>query len=323
LSFRTGPLALALTLLASTAHAQDALGAAGERDESEARVAHLAREPRVDAEARATRPAREQRKHKHVDRARRAARTPAVSPQYEELKRSWHSPWAEAEPATAAADAPPALVLHPVGKTPKPYVLMPNSDQGGFEAEQLAVAAQAFESWEGGPAVSQRLLDLVYHAAQHFQVWHVHLVSGVRHDRGGSRHSHGLAADIVLPGVEDEELAHYFRAQGFVGVGVYTRSGFVHLDVRDKSFFWIDPSPPDRHLKIRPVRADEARLADEAALARGSDTFVNPPKLQKALHVRAKRKREQRARQQLAGERSARPATRASKDLTPANPAAL
>jgi hypothetical protein len=104
-----------------------------------------------------------------------------------------------------------------------------------------------------------------------------------------------------------------------VGVGVYTRSGFVHVDVRDRSFFWIDPSPPDRHLKIRPVRADEARLADEAALARGSDNFVNPPKLQKALYVRAKRKREQRARQQAPGERAAR----ASKDVSPANPAAL
>jgi hypothetical protein len=74
-------------------------------------------------------------------------------------------------------------------------------------------------------------------------------------------------------------------------VGVYTRSGFVHVDVRDRSFFWLDPSPPDKHLKIQAVRAEEAKAADDAALARGQDSFVNPPKLQKALHVREKLKR--------------------------------
>jgi hypothetical protein len=319
---RCGSFALALTL-ASAAQADDTLDSVSEllRGQSSATPAlHAARASRADADPdRALRPARERRhKHSRADRPRREPRTPAVSPQYEELKRSWHAPWAETENA-GETGAPPALVLHPVAKNSIPVVLPPHGAEGGFAPEQLAMAAEAFGSWPGGPEVSQRLLDLVYHAAQHFQVWHVHLVSGIRHDRGGSRHSHGLAADIVLPGVEDEELAHYFRAQGFVGVGVYTRSGFVHLDVRDRSFFWIDPSPPDRHLKIRPVRADEARLADEAALARGSDNFVNPPKLQKALYVRAKRKREQRARQQAPGERSAR----ASKDVSPANPAAL
>jgi hypothetical protein len=322
--FRSGSLALALTLLASAAQADDTLDPVRDllRDQPSATPAlHAARSPRADADPdRAARPAHERRHHKRsrADRPRREPRAPAVSPQYEELKRSWHAPWVETESASEPS-AQPALVLHPVAKSSVPVVLPPNGAEGGFAPEQLALAAEAFGSWQGGPEVSQRLLDLVYHAAQHFQVWHVHLVSGIRHDRGGSRHSHGLAADIVLPGVEDEELAYYFRAQGFVGVGVYTRSGFVHVDVRDRSFFWIDPSPPDRHLKIRPVRADEARLADEAALARGSDNFVNPPKLQKALYVRAKRKREQRVRQQAPSERSAR----ASKDVSPANPAAL
>jgi hypothetical protein len=309
-SLKSGTIALVLTLLASTSQAEDALAPLSElqRDQGGSRAA-----------LHASLDTRHHRRHKRAS-APREPRALAVSPKYEELKRSWHAPWTEADSGDLPPGAAPALVLHPVKADTTPVVLQPNGPEGGFSPEQLALAAQAFGSWEGGPVPPQRLLDLVYHAAQHFQVRHVHLVSGVRHDRGGSRHSHGLAADIVLPGVEDEELAYYFRAQGFVGVGVYTRSGFVHIDVRDKSFFWIDPSPPDRHLKIKPVRADEARLADEAALARGADTFVNPPKLQKALYVRAKRKREQRGRQG-----SERPASsaRASKAPSPASPAAL
>ena len=188
----------------------------------------------------------------------------------------------------------PALVIHPVhpiGATPTPYVLLPESTEGGFSEAQIEVASQAWGSWPGGPRVSHRVLDLIYHAAMHFDMFHVHLISGVRHDRGGSRHSHALAADIVLPGVEDEELASYFRAQGFCGVGIYTRAGFVHVDTRDTSYFWLDWSLPGRRNRQQQVRGDEAKAADEAAVARGQNAFVNPPRLQRALEVRLRRRR--------------------------------
>jgi hypothetical protein len=220
---------------------------------------------------------------------------------YEGLVRAWHEPWpahAGDQAVDLIAGAPPVLSMHPVGKAAIPYVLLPNGKDGGFNEAQLAVASQAFGGWPGGPQVSARLLDLIYHAAQHFQVFHVHLVSGVRNDRSGSRHSHGLAADIVLPGVSDEELAAYFRPQGFLGVGIYTRAGFVHVDVRERSYFWLDKSPPGRRTKIIQVRAEEARLADEAALLRGQVGYVNPPRLQKALHARAKRRMEKAAASQ-------------------------
>jgi hypothetical protein len=287
---------LGLLLTLSTAHAaqaQDTLGAISElqRDGLLRPAAYMAdRDAPASAEpaqeSAAPSAARERRHKRHQGARRKRGQSSGVSPAYEQLKRSWHEPWPD-EPSAGA----PALMLHPVHKPEAPYVLQPQSADGGFGEDQVAIASEAFGSWQGGPRVSQRLLDLIYHAALHFGVQHVHLVSGVRHDRGGSRHSHGLASDIVLPGVSDEELATYCRAQGFVGVGVYTRSGFVHVDVRDRSFFWLDPSPPDKHLKIQAVRAEEAKAADDAALARGQDSFVNPPKLQKALHVREKLKR--------------------------------
>jgi hypothetical protein len=182
---------------------------------------------------------------------------------------------------------------------------VPEEKGGPFDADQLEVARAAFR---GGPesTVNERLLGLIHRATRHFEVPYVHLVSGIRRDRGASRHTHGLAADIVLPGVEDEDLADFFRVQGFIGVGVYTRAGFVHVDVRDRSFFWVDPSPPGKTMKIRPVRMEEAKAADEAAVARGEEAFVNPPRLSRAL---AKRQAKKRAKRAESPKRPARPSS--------------
>jgi hypothetical protein len=227
-----------------------------------------------------------------------------VSSSYQALKESWHEPAAQRELSDTGATLVPALVFHVVGES-EPVVLAANGELGGFGPEQVALASTAFRSWEGGPVVNARLLDMIYQATRHFEAPHVHLISGVRRDRGASRHTHGLAADIVLPGVEDEELASYFRAQGFVGVGVYTKAGFVHVDVREKSFFWIDPSPPGKRMKIRPVRADEAKAADEASLARGGGPLVNPPRLSHALAKRTAQRRKQAGKGKAASRKPA------------------
>jgi hypothetical protein len=208
---------------------------------------------------------------------------------YDIARESWHAAAPPEMCAQFKSTAIPDLVLHIQGKD-LTYVLRPQSRQGGWDEGQLAIAKEAFGSWPGGPTPHPRTLDLVYAATLQFGCPYVTLISGVRKDRGGSRHSHGLAADIVLPGVDDEELAAYFRAQGFVGVGTYPRAGFVHVDTRDQSFFWIDRSKPNQHGRVVQVRKDESTAADEAARARGMTGFVNPPRLQKALRVRAVRK---------------------------------
>ncbi|HEX5660995.1 MAG TPA: D-Ala-D-Ala carboxypeptidase family metallohydrolase [Polyangiales bacterium] len=208
---------------------------------------------------------------------------------YDIAREKWH---ADAPPEMCAqfkATAIPDLVFQIQGKDVS-YVLRPQGRNGGWTEDQLAIAKEAFGSWPGGPTPHPRTLDLVYAATLHFGCPYVTLISGIRKDRGGSRHSHGLAADIVLPGVEDEELAAYFRAQGFVGVGTYPRAGFTHVDTRDQSFFWVDRSKPNQHGRVVQVRKEESTAVDEAARARGMGGFVNPPRLQKALRVRAVRK---------------------------------
>ena len=81
--------------------------------------------------------------------------------------------------------------------------------------------------------------------------------------------------DIVAPGVPNRRLARFARAQGFVGVGEYPRSGFVHVDVRERSYFWVDSSGPGQRSRERRVRLGEARRHDARARDRGEDVVVD------------------------------------------------
>jgi hypothetical protein len=46
-------------------------------------------------------------------------------------------------------------------------------------------------------------------------------------------------------------------------------SGFVHVDVRDRSYFWSDVSGPGRRNRERGILGDVARSSDRDAAARG------------------------------------------------------
>lgn len=158
------------------------------------------------------------------------------------------------------------------------YELSPASVDGGFDATDLAAAREAF-SYRAGVAeheVHPRLLELAYKAMLHFGKDEVRLTSGFRPTRIRSRHTHGRAMDILLPGVDFRQLAAFMRQQGFVGVGVYPRSGFVHVDVRSSSYFWVDYARPGRRGRVRPIMMDSAARADAEARARGElpDTDV-------------------------------------------------
>jgi hypothetical protein len=109
--------------------------------------------------------------------------------------------------------------------------------------------------------LARRLEQLVVKAAYHFGNARVLMVSGFRPHAG--RHGTGDALDFKLEGVPAARLAAYLRRLPRVGVGIYThpRTQFVHLDVRDASYHWIDASPPG-------VKWREARLYDPSAQKR-------------------------------------------------------
>ena len=140
-------------------------------------------------------------------------------------------------------------------------------DAGGGVDPEAAAAVDRVLTEPRADAVrpaSRRLLQLAARAAWHFGAREIAVVSAFREKSGkNSKHRSGDALDFSLPGVSAARLASYLRRLPRVGVGVYThpRTQFVHLDVRDTSYHWIDGSPPGRHWR-------EQRLQDPGGPAR-------------------------------------------------------
>jgi hypothetical protein len=164
---------------------------------------------------------------------------------------------------------PPPLVLLPLQGAAR-VTIVPSTGEGGFEADDLVLASQALASRDGGlHEIHPRLLELLYRTVRHFRSPYVHVVSGYRNGRATSRHTQGRAIDFVLPGIPDRRLASYVRSFGYVGVGIYPTSGFVHLDVRARSHFWSDSSAPDQPNRERPMLEPLTHRYDAAARRRG------------------------------------------------------
>ena len=145
-------------------------------------------------------------------------------------------------------------------------------DAGGFSSEDLDRMAHLLRAASGDEhPVDPRTMALVYRIETHFGAPELRVVSGYRVPKPGthSNHGRGRAMDMVVPGVADEEVARFVREMGFVGVGVYPTSKFVHVDVRPRSYFWVDFSGPRMKNRERGILGDLAAKSDAAALARG------------------------------------------------------
>lgn len=162
---------------------------------------------------------------------------------------------------------PPPLVLHPANGS-ETVTLIPVD--GRFDEVAMPLAQRAFATREGQTRdIHPRVLELVYRAVRQFRTPYVNMVSGYRAGRPTSRHTQGRAIDFALPGVSDRRLASFLRQQGYVGVGLYPTSGFVHLDVRARSYFWVDSSGPGQANRERAILRDATGRADAAARRRG------------------------------------------------------
>ncbi|GEM_PF-836886 len=201
-------------------------------------------------------------------RARRVRRPRLTAAQRRAIRRR-HARAPRTAIAAWLAHEPPPLVLRPVRGGS--HTLAPAGPEGGFEEAALALAAAALAHPDDGAEhpIEPRLVELVYDAVRHFRAPWVHVISGYRPGSATSRHAHGRAIDFVLPGVSDRRLAAWARRQGFVGVGIYPVSGFVHLDVRERSYFWTDSSGPSEANRERPVLRREWARADRDARRRG------------------------------------------------------
>lgn len=206
-------------------------------------------------------------------RARRA-RAPRLTPAQRRQIVRWHARASTTEVRAWSRLAPPPLVFLPLRGRER--VTLAPSDDETFDAEDLALAQQALGTREGLTAeIHPRLIELVYRAVRHFRAPYVHVISGYRTGRATSRHAQGRALDFVLPGVSDRRLSAWLRPQGFVGVGIYPTSGFVHLDVRARSYFWSDSSGPSQSNRERPMLLSQVARYDAAGRRRGEEAVPN------------------------------------------------
>jgi len=187
----------------------------------------------------------------------------------------WHAP--STRGAARDASGRSELVLTTINRGETVEVPATSTD-GGFAATDLDRVAHLLRAATGDEhPVDPRTLSLVYRIQTHFGVPEVRVVSGYRLPKPGSRSNHGKgrAVDMVVPGVADEEVARFVREIGFVGVGVYPTSQFVHVDIRPRSYFWVDFSGPRMRNRERGILGDLAAKSDAAAVARGQ-TPIEP-----------------------------------------------
>jgi len=202
------------------------------------------------------------------------AQAPAKKPHppgYAANVRDWHTPSPDAAPPIDD-EGHPLLVLRALN-TGDHAALPAAGPNGGFSASDLDRATIVLRDPATGNRhpIEPRLLDLVFRVQSHFGAEEIRVLSGYRTPvRGsGSNHGKGRALDFIVPGAADTDVATFARTLGFVGVGIYPVSGFVHVDVRDRSYLWSDVSGPGRKNRERGILGDVARSSDREAFTRG------------------------------------------------------
>lgn len=195
--------------------------------------------------------------------------------QYQAAVKSWHAP-AGAPNVPAAAGGPPPTHLVLVSLNSGERVeLEAHGENGAFSARDAEEARWLFRERGSGRShpIEPKLLDTLYRIQRHFGAPLLRVVSGYRAPKPGSHSNHGRgrACDFVVPGTTDKVVAELARSYGFRGVGIYPKSGFVHVDIRDRSYFWVDTSGPGKKRRERGILSGQAASADHDAKARGEE----------------------------------------------------
>ncbi len=183
---------------------------------------------------------------------------------------AWHRPMATPAPRDDAGR--PQLVLEILNAGDR-IAVAPQRNDGGWRAydiDRLAHRCRDTRTGEEYP-LDADMLDLAYQIQVHFKSEAIRVISCYRAPKAASRSNHGRgrAIDIVVPGAKDDEVAAFARTRGFVGVGLYPTSGFVHVDVRPESYSWIDRSGPGQSSREQGTLATEAAASDARARSAG------------------------------------------------------
>lgn len=149
----------------------------------------------------------------------------------------WHN--ADATPAARFTDDGRLIMrLHSINALGDAEVT-PRTADGGFDEEACNEVSRVLgdSRAQRRAPIDRRLVEVLYQVAKHFRAGQISVISGYRAQATPSNHRLGRAVDILVPGTPDADVAAYARTLGFLGVGFYPVGGFVHIDVRDRSYF--------------------------------------------------------------------------------------
>ena len=200
----------------------------------------------------------------------RAAR-PAIPAGYFYEVRALHTP-SPSRSAPIDISGRPELVLRSA-VTNESEAFQAAGDAGGFALADLPRVAHIMREPSTGHEfpIDRGLLDALYKIQRRFDAQELRIISAYRtpvEGNGQGNHGRGRACDFVVPGAEDADVARFAREMGFVGVGLYPIGSFVHVDVRPRSYFWIDRSGPGHRSRERGILLDVAERADDSARRR-------------------------------------------------------
>lgn len=118
--------------------------------------------------------------------------------------------------------------------------------------------------------MNPRLIQLLLRISQNFKAAELQIISAHRAADGvvtneTSQHNYGTAADIRVSGVSVETLTQAAKDLGAGGVGTYFRNRFVHVDVREKRYFWREDT--DAPKELSPADSATGEAASDAPVA--------------------------------------------------------
>lgn len=124
------------------------------------------------------------------------------------------------------------------------------NDDGSYDVEELAEATHILrcKRTDTEKPIDPRLIAILSHIYDHFGK-PLQIVSGYRNQRKQtSFHYRGSASDIRIDGVPPKKIVEFANSldAGGMGIGLYPRAKFVHVDVRPApSYRWIDNARPN------------------------------------------------------------------------------
>jgi uncharacterized protein YcbK (DUF882 family) len=158
------------------------------------------------------------------------------------------------------------------------FTLHVNARRGKVSPTVAKTAEEMMRSLGGlSHPIEPRLVHLLAAVSNHFGSRKIEIISGFRpysplQHTAHSNHNVGKAVDFRILGVPNEVVRDFCRTLRDVGCGYYPNSTFVHMDVRDKSTFWIDYSRPGEPPRYNAPNLD----ADEGTSDVGEEAHLAP-----------------------------------------------